>query len=292
MSKGFSARTWQIRDRVLSSEDHTLVMGIVNVTPDSFSDGGQYAGRERAVAHGMELWGQGADILDIGGESTRPGAEPVAAGDEVDRVVPVIAELVRRGAVVSVDTMKAEVAASAIAAGAHIVNDITALADPAMAEVCAGSGVGVVLMHIQGNPRTMQINPHYDDVVPEVLAYLERRAQFAVRAGIGRDRLVVDPGIGFGKGFGDNLELLNAVGRFAGTGFPVLIGTSRKGFLGAIMRSAGFETTAAERDPATAATVALAVAAGAAIVRVHNVGHGLQAARTADAIVRFPLRRN
>lgn len=291
MSQGFHPRTWRIRDRALSTEDHTLVMGIVNVTPDSFSDGGLYADHRGAVAHGMMLWEQGADILDIGGESTRPGADPVSAEEEVARVVPVIAALVEQGAVVSVDTMKAEVAAAAVAAGAHIVNDITALGDPGMAEVCAESGVGVVLMHMQGTPQTMQINPHYDDVAAEVLAYLETRARLGIDSGIDRDRIVVDPGIGFGKEFDHNIELINATPLLAASGFPVLIGTSRKGFLGAIMRAAGFETVGAERDAATAATVALAVAGGAAVVRVHNVGHGVQAARTADAIVRCPSGR-
>lgn len=285
-NEGFSLRTWQIRDRVLSTEDHTLVMGIVNVTPDSFSDGGLYTDSRRAVAHGMELWEQGADILDVGGESTRPGAEPVSADEEIGRVMPVVAELVERGAVVSLDTMKAEVAAAAVSAGVHIVNDITALGDPGMGAVCAGSGVGVVLMHMQGTPQTMQIDPHYDDVVADVLGYLEGRARFAVDSGIGRDRIVVDPGIGFGKEFHHNIELLHATARLTASGFPVLIGTSRKGFLGAIMRDAGFETVGPGRDVATAATVALAIAGGAAIVRVHNVGHGVQAARTADAIVR------
>jgi dihydropteroate synthase len=261
-------------------------MGIVNVTPDSFSDGGLYADYQGAVTHGMRLQDRGADILDVGGESTRPGADPISAGEEIERVVPVVAALVERGAVVSIDTMKAEVAEAAVAAGVHIVNDITALRDPGMAAVCAGSGVGVVLMHMQGTPETMQIAPHYEDVATEVLGYLEERARVGIDAGIDADRIVIDPGIGFGKLFDHNIELINATARFAASGFPVLIGTSRKGFLGAIMRDAGFETVGAERDPATAATVALAVAGGAAVVRVHNVGHGVQAARTADAIVR------
>jgi dihydropteroate synthase len=287
----FSPRSWRIRDRVLSNDDHTLVMGIVNVTPDSFSDGGAHGTHGEAIAHGLELWEQGADIVDIGGESTRPGATPVTAADEIDRVVPVVAELAERGVVVSIDTMKATVAEAAINAGAHIVNDITALADPDMAPLCAESEVGVILMHMQGTPQTMQNDPQYEDVVTEVLEYLESRARVAADNGISSDGIVIDPGIGFGKQFEHNLALLGGIARFASTGFPVLIGTSRKGFLARILRDAGFEVPAASRDAATASTVALAIAGGATIVRVHNVGHGVQAARTADAMVRAPLGR-
>jgi len=266
-------------------------MGIVNVTPDSFSDGGLYAGQHNAIAHGMELLDQGADILDVGGESTRPGADPVEAEEELARVLPVITALVNHGAVVSVDTMKAEVAAAAISAGVHIVNDITSLRDPGMAEVCADGGVGVVLMHMQGTPQTMQIHPHYKDVVAEVRDYLETRATFCIDSGVDPDRIVIDPGIGFGKEFEHNIELISSTSRLAESKYPLLIGTSRKGFLGEILRVAGFDTVGSERDAATAATVAMAVAGGAAIVRVHNVSHGLQAARTADAMVRSPSGR-
>jgi dihydropteroate synthase len=276
---------------LLSTEDHTLVMGIVNTTPDSFSDGGLYDANRDAIAHGLYLWDQGADIVDVGGESTRPGAVPVPVDDEIERVVPVVAGLAARGVVVSIDTMKAPVASAAIAAGAHIVNDITALGDPEMTAVCAESGVGVVLMHMQGTPQTMQENPSYENVVAEVRDYLVKRARYAIENGIGVENIVVDPGIGFGKEFHHNLDLLDGIERLADTGFPVLIGTSRKGFLGLIMHAAGFEVVAADRDAATASTVALAIARGAAIVRVHNVSHGVQAARTADAIVRAPLRR-
>jgi len=282
---------WRIRDRVLSPSDHTLVMGIVNVTPDSFSDGGRYAGRDEAVARGMALWHQGADIVDVGGESTRPGADPVPVQEEMGRVVPVVGDLVDAGVVVSVDTMKAEVAAAAVAAGAHIINDVTALADEAMATVCAESGVGVVLMHMLGDPRTMQDDPRYGDVVVEVRDYLERRVEYALAAGIDRSRLCIDPGIGFGKTFAHNLELLAGIDEFGEIGLPVLVGTSRKGFLGQILDNAGVATNADERDAATAATVALAISAGAAAVRVHNVSHALQAARTADAMVRASRRR-
>ena len=167
---------WRVRDRILTTESHTLVMGFVNATPDSFSDGGGHLTREAAVAHGLAMWAQGADIIDVGGESTRPGAVPVPRADEVGRVVPVVSDLVEAGAVVSIDTMKAAVAEAAIAAGAHIVNDVSALGDPDMAAVCARSGVGVVLMHMQGTPQTMQDNPSYTDVVADVLAFLDERS--------------------------------------------------------------------------------------------------------------------
>ena len=283
--------TWTVRDRVLSLQDHTLLMGIVNTTPDSFSDGGRYAAVEAAVAHGLAMWNQGADIVDVGGESTRPGAESISAVEEMSRVVPVIRDLVDQDVVVSVDTMKAEVASAAITAGAHIVNDVSALADPEMATVCATTGVGVVLMHMQGDPQTMQDDPQYEDVVAEVTAYLEDRAAMAERAGIGRSQICVDPGIGFGKTFDHNMDLLGGIDEIAALGYPVLVGASRKGFLGSILRDAGFETAADERDSATAATVALAIVSGASVVRVHNVGHALQAARTADAMVRASRRR-
>lgn len=284
--------TWTIRDRVLSTHDHTLVMGIVNATPDSFSDGGHHSATESALAHGLALWDQGADIVDVGGESTRPGAEPVSVREEISRTIPVIRGLVDQGVVVSVDTIKAAVAAEAVSAGAHIVNDVTALADPNMASLCAESGVGVVLMHMKGNPQTMQDDPQYDDVLGEVVEYLESRIRVAVAAGIDHSRLCADPGIGFGKTFDHNLALLNGIDRVSALNVPVLVGTSRKGFLGAILREAGIETAAAERDAATAATVALAVRDGASVLRVHNVGHGVQAARTADAMVRALRRRN
>lgn len=278
--------TWTTRDRILTTADHTLIMGVVNATPDSFSDGGRYEFAEDALAHGLALWADGADIVDVGGESTRPGADPVSVGEEIDRVVPVVAGLIEAGAVVSIDTMKPRVAAEAIAAGAQIVNDVTALADPEMVQICADSEVGVVLMHMKGEPRTMQDNPSYGNVLAEVAAFLESRAIALRASGIGRDRICVDPGIGFGKTSGHNLELLHNLDWLTTMGYPVLIGTSRKGFLGDILADAGKESVPHERDPATAATVALAIAGGASVVRVHNVSHALQAARTADAIVR------
>ncbi len=262
-------------------------MGIVNVTPDSFSDGGAFFADDvpdidAAVAHGIGLMRDGADLLDVGGESTRPGADAVDATTEQTRVVPVVEQLVAAGAIVSIDTTKASVAASAIAAGAAIVNDVTALGDSAMADLCAEADVGVVLMHMRGTPRTMQDDPVYDDVVAEVRRYLEERAEAAIAAGIDAQRIAVDPGIGFGKTLEHNLALLAQLERITELGFPVVLGASRKRFLGVIV---GAERPS-DRDVATAATTALGIAAGAAVVRVHNVAMGLHAARTADAIVR------
>ena len=255
-------------------------MAVVNVTPDSFSDGGLFADPADAIAHGRALIRAGADIVDVGGESTRPRAEPVDAATEKRRVLPVIEALAGDGAIVSVDTAKSEVAAAAVEAGALIVNDISAGGDPEMLEVVKRSGAGLVLMHMKGTPRTMQDDPRYDDVVAEVRRYLVERATRTVEAGVGADRVVIDPGIGFGKTTAHNLELLRRLDELVDTGYPVLVGASRKAFLGKIT---GLEDPRA-RDVATAATTALAVAAGAAIVRVHDVESSRQAAAVAWAI--------
>ena len=241
-------------------------MGVVNVTPDSFSDGGRYLDARAAIAHGRVLAGEGADLLDVGGESTRPGAEPVEAAEEAARVVPVI-EALAPHTPVSVDTTKASVARAAIAAGASVVNDVSALRfDPDLAGVVADAGVDCCLMHMQGEPRTMQDDPRYDDVVSEVKAHLEERAAFAVAAGIAEERIRVDPGIGFGKTVEHNLELLRRLDEIVALGFPVLVGTSRKGFLGKLTgREVG------ERLPGTIATNVLAFERGASIFRVHDV---------------------
>ncbi|MEN8113823.1 MAG: dihydropteroate synthase [Actinomycetota bacterium] len=282
---GFEPVTWRTKSRVLTTDDHTLVMGIVNVTPDSFSDGGRWDTVDTAIARGLELVATGADIVDIGGESTRPGAVPVDSIEERARVIPVVEALASEGVVVSIDTSKPEVAAAAIDSGAEIVNDVTGLSSESMLEVCGAGGVGVVIMHMQGDPRSMQIDPTYVDVVVDVAAFLGDRAAGAVDAGIGRDRIVVDPGIGFGKTFEHNLALLRSLERLGG-GFPLLVGASRKRFLGEILDRAGRPSSPEDRDTATAATVALAVAHGASIVRVHDVTSAIDAARTADAIVR------
>jgi dihydropteroate synthase len=277
--------TWDLRTRALDTGDHTLVMGVVNPTPDSFSDGGRWTEPGAATRRGFRIWDEGADIIDVGGESTRPGAQPVNVDEELARVIPVVEALAAHGIVVSVDTSKPDVARAAIDAGAEIVNDVTGLGDPAMIELCAATGVGVVIMHMQGEPRTMQQDPTYGDVVADVADFLRDRTASAVDGGVERSRIVVDPGIGFGKTFEHNLALLANIGEL-GSGRPVLIGASRKRFLGTILERAGRPHAPDDRDTATAATVALAIAAGAALVRVHNVAGAVDAARTADAIVR------
>ncbi|MBK5233795.1 MAG: dihydropteroate synthase [Thermoleophilia bacterium] len=254
-------------------------MGIVNVTPDSFSDGGEFFDAAKAIAHGQELIEAGADVLDIGGESTRPGAEAVPADEELRRIVPVVEGLA--GTVpVSIDTAKASVAAAAIDRGATIVNDVTGLrGDDGMAGLCAERGVEVVLMHMLGTPRTMQDDPTYSDVVTEVRDFLLGRAELAVRAGIDRGKIWIDPGIGFGKTLGHNLALLEATEDFAATGLPVLIGPSRKAFIGKIDGSAEDE-----RLGGTIAACLEAFRGGAAMVRVHDVAPVVQALRVAGAI--------
>ena len=285
MTVTISPITWNLRSRSLTNADHTLVMGVVNTTPDSFSDGGQWAEPRAAIRRGFKLWDDGADLVDVGGESTRPGAEPVSVEEELARVVPVVEALASHGIIVSIDTSKVEVAAAAVAAGAEIVNDVSGLTDPAMAVLCEETGVGIVIMHMLENPRSMQSDPTYDDVVGDVAAFLRDRTAAAIERGIEPSRIVVDPGIGFGKTFDHNLSLLRGIDKL-GNGQPVLVGTSRKSFLGSILEQAGRPSEPADRDTATAATVALAVASGAAVVRVHNAASAVDAARTADAIVR------
>ena len=246
------------------------IMGVVNVTPDSFSDGGRYLDARAAIAHGLELEAEGAAILDVGGESTRPGADPVPEAEELRRVIPVIEGLIARGAGarVSIDTSKAGVASRALEAGACLVNDVTALrGDPDMAGVVAAAGADCCLMHMLGDPRTMQDDPHYDDVVDDIKAFLEERMAFAVKAGIAEERILLDPGIGFGKTVEHNLELLRRLGEFLDLGRPVVIGTSRKTFLG---RLTGREAPE-ERVAATVATNVLAYERGARVFRVHDV---------------------
>lgn len=255
------------------------VMGIVNVTPDSFSDGGLYLDARRAIEHGRELAAAGADVLDIGGESTRPGADPVGAAEEMARVVPVV-EGLAGVAPISIDTSKAEVAASAIEAGASTVNDVTALdGDPEMASVCADSGVEVILMHMLGEPGTMQRDPRYEDPVGEIREFLLSRVEAACEAGVSRDRVWIDPGIGFGKTLEHNIELLRGTRRFAETGLPVLVGPSRKAFIGRIDGSAE-----AGRLGGTIAACLAAADGGAAMVRVHDVAPVVQALRVRDRI--------
>jgi dihydropteroate synthase len=268
------APCWRMAGREMPL-DRTRVMGIVNVTPDSFSDGGRWAATDAAVAHGLVLAGQGADVLDVGGESTRPGAAAVSLEEELRRVVPTVRELARQTDVpVSVDTSKAEVARQALAAGACIVNDVTALTgDPAMGAVVAASGAGVVLMHMRGTPRDMQCEPRYDDVIAEVYAALAGYVAAARQAGVAGAAMLVDPGIGFGKTGRHNLELLAGLARFADLA-PVLVGASRKRFIG--------ELTGAPVEARLAGSLAVAVwcaRQGAAVVRVHDVRETCDALR-------------
>ena len=276
---------WRCRDHEFPLGERTLVMGIVNVTPDSFSDGGLHAGADDAVAHGLRLAAEGADILDVGGESTRPGSDPVAVDEELERVVPVVAglrEAAPAGVALSVDTRRPQVARAAIDAGASIVNDVTAAGDPAMFEVVRATGAGLVLMHMLGEPKTMQLDPTYDDVVAEVLDYLARRLGAAVAAGVERDRLCVDPGIGFGKNLTHNLTLLHDIEAFEQLRVPVLVGASRKRFIGQLT---GVDDPA-ERVEGTAGAVAWCAAHGVDVVRVHDVLQMARVIRVVDAIAR------
>jgi dihydropteroate synthase len=282
---GVSDAVWRCRDHAFPLGERTLVMGIVNVTPDSFSDGGLHAGADDAVAHGLRLAAEGADILDIGGESTRPGSDPVAADEELERVVPVVAglrEAAPAGVALSVDTRRPQVARAAIDAGASIVNDVTAAADPAMFEVARVTGAGLVLMHMLGEPKTMQDDPTYDDVVAEVLDFLARRLGAAVAAGLERDRLCVDPGIGFGKNLVHNLALLHDIEAFEQLRVPVLVGASRKRFIGQLT---GVDDPA-QRVEGTAGAVAWCAAHGVDVVRVHDVLQMARVVRVVDAIAR------
>lgn len=263
--------------------ERPLLMGIVNVTPDSFFDGGRFCDPQRAVAHALRLVEEGADLLDIGAESTRPGALPVDEQEERRRLVPVVAAVAKAVSVpISVDTSKAEVAKAAIDAGAIMVNDVTALrGDSAMVGVVAQAGVALVLMHMQGTPDIMQHAPRYDDVVGEVAQFLAERVRYAVDHGVARDRIVVDPGIGFGKTLGHNLDLLANLRVIAELGYPLLVGPSRKGFIGQLT-----DQSVEARGWGTAGVVALAVEQGANILRVHDVGPMKDVAKVAVAIAR------
>jgi len=257
-------------------------MGVLNVTPDSFSDGGRFLDLEAAVRRGIELAAEGADVVDVGGESTRPGSDPVPAQVEMDRVVPVIKRLAAElDTPISIDTTKPEVARAALDSGALILNDVTGGRDPRMLRVARDTGAGMVLMHMLGEPKTMQEDPRYDDVVADVRAHLGERVDAAVRAGIERERLCVDPGIGFGKTLQHNLALLRRIGEFAELGRPVMVGPSRKSFLGKILG-----TDVDDRLEGTAGAVAWAAGHGAHIVRVHDVREMVRVVRVVDAIGR------
>lgn len=264
----------------------TLIMGIINATPDSFSGDGIYGDVKAAVDRAMRMIEDGADIIDIGGESTRPGSVPVPVDEELRRVIPIIEQLTGKVDVpISVDTYKPQVAKAAIEAGACIVNDIYGLRDEGlnegMLEVIADYKPTVIIMHMQGTPQTMQVNPRYDDCVREIKAFLEAQARRAMEVGLEREKIIIDPGIGFGKLLEHNLEILRRLGEFKELGFPVLLGTSRKSFIGQVLN-----LPVEKRIWGTAASVAVAIAKGADIIRVHDVAEMVQVARLTDAIVR------
>jgi len=255
-------------------------MGILNITPDSFSDGGFFLAREQAVVHAHRMVEEGADILDIGGESTRPGARPVSVGEELDRVIPVIEALAKELPLpISVDTSKPEVMRAAVAAGAGLINDVRALREPDALDTAASLDLPVCLMHMQGEPRSMQANPHYDDVVGDVCAFLAARIEAATTAGIRRDRIVIDPGFGFGKSVAHNLVLLRRLPEFQVLGAPILVGLSRKSMIGALL---GLPVE--QRVNASVALALIAVQNGANIVRVHDVRATREAIRMWEAV--------
>jgi dihydropteroate synthase len=271
---------WHCRDRVFDLSTRTLVMGVVNITPDSFSDGGRFFAPGAAIAHARQLLAEGADLLDLGAESTRPGAAPVTVAEQIRRLAPVLEALsTDPRPCIAVDTASAEVAARALELGARVVNDVTALADPGMAAVVARSGAGVVLMHMAGTPATMQQDPHYGDVILEVGAQLAARLEAARTAGVPDERVVLDPGIGFGKTVRHNLELLARLGELGTLGRPLLIGVSRKSFLGKTL-----DLPVDQRLEGGLAAAAVAVFLGARIVRTHDVAATVRAVRIADAL--------
>lgn len=274
---------WRTSRRAFDLTHRGVIMGVINVTPDSFSDGGVFNDAATAIAHGLRLAEEGAEILDVGGESTRPGSGAVPRDEELRRVLPVIEGLAgRTPAALSIDTSKADVARAALEAGAEIINDVTALrGDGEMARVGAESGAGVVLMHMRGTPRTMQKDPHYDAVARDVAGFLRERLEAARASGIARDRLAVDPGIGFGKTAEHNLELIASLGTIAGLGCPVVLGVSRKSFLAA---AAGCPDVA-DRDAPTVALTSLGRELGARIFRVHAVRANVEALRMTEAIL-------
>lgn len=273
--------SWQCRERILVLGERTLVMGILNVTPDSFSDGGDYSDPGAAVDRALEMVEEGADIIDIGGESTRPGADPVCAAEEIKRTVPIISKLREQSDVaISIDTMKAETAFQALEAGADIINDVSAFeADPGMAEVAAETGAGVVLMHMKGSPKTMQNDPTYGNVAAEILRYLQNRIDYATACGIEQNRIVIDPGIGFGKTTKHNIDLLRSIPTFGKTA-PVLIGASRKSLIGHLLN---------REDPSQRLAGSLGIAGwaamhGAHILRVHDVFETCDVCRIMDTL--------
>jgi dihydropteroate synthase len=273
-----------VGNKILDFSKRSYVMGILNVTPDSFSDGAKFIDLDAAIKHGMEMAEQGADIIDVGGESTRPGADPVSADEEIKRTEPVIRELSKRIDIpLSIDTTKADVARRALDAGAEIVNDISALRfDPEMVDVAVSYQVPVVLMHMLGSPKTMQKNICYDSIIDDITDFLKSRVAFAINKGVERNKIIIDPGIGFGKSVeNDNFEIIREMRRFGTLGLPVLVGPSRKAFIGRLLNA-----DVDERDIGTLAAVSIAIHNGANIVRVHNVFQTKMAAKVADSVIR------
>ncbi len=281
--------TWRLRTRTLELGPRTLVMGVLNVTPDSFSDGGIYLDRDRAVAHALKMLDQGADLLDVGGESTRPGsAERVSETEELRRVLPVVEEILRQRpqALISVDTYKAAVARAAVGAGAEMVNDVSAFRwDAEMARSVAALKCGAVLMHMRGRPEEWRKLPPEDNLTGRVLRDLAHWVQEAMDAGVERERIALDPGFGFGKNFGENYPLLARFSELRRLGFPLLVGTSRKSFLGRTLARDGRDAPPDQRLSASLATMTAAILQGAHIVRVHDVKESVDAARVADAVL-------
>jgi dihydropteroate synthase len=270
-------------DYVLDLDERTHVMGVLNVTPDSFSDGGRYYETDEAVEHGLQMARDGADIIDVGGESTRPFSQKLSVSEEIDRVIPVIGALRDLLSIpISIDTYKSEVAREALRAGASIINDISALRfDPQMASVVAQGDGPLILMHMKGTPENMQVNPSYDDLISEISRFLKGAIERSVAAGVREELILVDPGIGFGKTFEHNLRIIRELSRFRSLGRPVLLGTSNKAFIGHILQK-GIN----ERETGTMATVAAGVMNGAQVVRVHNVKKAVETVRIIDAIMR------
>jgi dihydropteroate synthase len=272
---------WRVAGRVLECGPRTLVMGVLNVTPDSFSDGGRFLDHEAAVEHGLRMASEGADILDVGGESTRPGSDQVPEEEELGRVLPVIKRLVAEVDVpISIDTRKPAVAAAAAEAGASIVNDVSGAREPGMLEAVRGAGTGLILMHMLGDPKTMQEDPRYDDIVADVNAYLAHRVAAVVDGGIDPDRLAVDPGLGFGKTYEHNLTLMREIDAFLDLGVPVVVGPSRKSFIG---RALGDQPVDRRLEGSLGAAAWLA-GQGAHVVRVHDVAATVNLLRVVDAI--------
>ena len=274
-------------DYTLNLDQRTHIMGILNVTPDSFSDGGQYLELNKAIEHGLGMANDGADIIDVGGESTRPYSKKISTNEEIDRVIPIIEALHKELTIpISIDTYKSEVAQESLNAGASMINDISALRfDPHMASIASNAKVPLILMHMKGTPDNMQENPTYDDLISEIIEFLKDAIKRSITAGIKEDLIIVDPGIGFGKTFDDNLKIIKDLFRFGSLHRPILLGTSNKSFIGHIL-----DKEVHERDIGTMATIATGVMNGAHIVRVHNVKKAVETVKITDSIKRGQVR--